>query len=124
MLSLIIKALEKTVEREVFIFPYCKREILAAPGLGNKGKVKGETWQKGQPLGRQVLGKWVSLAPLSAAPSWYPPRLPDNTSTSSGRELHLPLRQTKRASQGNVQSRNQKMSRSSRQTGEEITSCQ
>lgn len=108
---------------------YCKHEILMVPRLGNKGKVKGETWQRGQQHRRQVPGKSlllasVSPAPLSAAPSWYSPRLPHNTSTSPGRELNLPLRQTKQASKGNVQNRNQKMSTSSRQTSLEITSCQ
>lgn len=116
------------IEQDVFIFPYCKHEILTVPRLGNKGKVKGETWQKGQQHRGRVLGKSLLArscwGPLSAAPSWCSPRLPRNTSTSSGRELNLPLRQTKQAYKGNVQNRNQKMSTSSRQTSEDITSCQ
>lgn len=45
------------VKQDVFISPYYKYEILAVLRLGNKGKVKGEPWQKGQQRRRGVLGK-------------------------------------------------------------------
>ena len=64
------------------------------------------------------------LAPLSAAPSWSSPRLPQHIHILS-KELTLPLRWTKQASKGNVQNRNQKMSTSSRQTSKQRKpSCQ
>lgn len=108
---------------EVFIFPYCKHQILTVTQLGNKGKVEG--WavvgRTAQETSAGQAGACLGLlAPLSAAPSWCSPAPPPpNTSTSS-------QRQTKQASEGNVQNRNQKMSTSSRQTSKQRkkTSCQ
>lgn len=72
----------------------------------------------------QARACWVLLAPLSAAPSWSSPRLPQHIHILS-KELTLPLRRTEQASKGNVQNRNQKMSTSSRQTSKQRkASCQ
>lgn len=76
------------VEQDVFFLPYCKHEILTAPRLGNKGKVKGETWQKGQQHRTQVLGKSLLRLParslqllpgvLPGSPTAHPHPLEEN----------------------------------------------
>lgn len=120
--ALIIKAFENGW-RSIFL-PILQTQNIDCYTIMNKGKVGG--WDAVRRTAQetsagQARACSVLLAPLAPLLQLLPGTLrgSPNTTTSSQRELNLPLRQTKQASKGNVQNRNQKMSTSSRQTSKQ-----